>query len=137
MLDSSVSQTAEQFEKQLDFVLQFINHVNISEEEFQISIVTFSFEAKVEVNFNQSTDKESLRDLINKIAFRPGATYTNKGLNAALEVARQSERRKGMVTLTYAFLLTDGMSTKRQDTKIAAKALRNANVHVIAIGTLK
>jgi Mg-chelatase subunit ChlD len=137
VLDSSTSQTKDEFRQQLDFVLKFIDQVNISKEEFQIAIVTFSFEAKIEINFNHSTNKDNLRDAINKISFRPGATFTNKGLNAALNVARLSERRKGMVTLTYAFVLTDGMSTKRQDTRLAAKALRDHNVHVVAIGTLK
>ncbi|XP_060572980.1 collagen alpha-6(VI) chain-like [Ruditapes philippinarum] len=134
VLDSSTSQTKDEFRQQLDFVLKFIDQVNISKEEFQITIATFSFEAKIEIHFNQSTNKNNLLDAINKISFRPGATFTNKGLNAALTVARQSERRKGMVTLTYAFVLTDGMSTKRQDTRLAAKTLRDHNVHVVAIG---
>ena len=134
VLDSSASQSQEQFGKQLDFVLQFIDHVNISEAEFQIAIVTFSFEAKVEITFNQSTDKDNLRALINNVQFRPGPTFTDKGLETALDLARSSERREGMVTLTYVFVLTDGMSLNRADTRTAAEALRSANIHVIAIG---
>ncbi|XP_053382197.1 collagen alpha-6(VI) chain-like [Mercenaria mercenaria] len=134
VLDSSASQTSEQFEAQLDFVKKFIENVNISKEEFQIAVITYSTEARVDINFNQSNDKDTLYRLTEDIRFRPGATFTNKGLKVAMEVARKSERRKGMVTLTYAFVLTDGMSNKRTETRIAAKELRNADVHVVAIG---
>ncbi|XP_053381761.1 collagen alpha-6(VI) chain-like [Mercenaria mercenaria] len=134
VLDSSASQTKEQFDVQLDFVIKFVENVNISREEFQIAVITYSTEARVDINFYQSTDKDTLRRLIEDIRFRPGATFTNKGLKVAMNVARKSERRKGMVTLTYAFVLTDGMSNKRTETRVAAKELRNADVHVVAIG---
>ncbi|XP_053383095.1 von Willebrand factor A domain-containing protein 2-like [Mercenaria mercenaria] len=134
VLDSSVSQTEEQFSAQLDFVKIFVENVNISEEEFQVAVVTFSTEARVDIDFEQSSDKDTLYRLIDEIEFRPGVTFTNKGLKAAVEVARKSERRTGMVTLTYAFVLTDGMSTSRAETRIAAKELREFGVHVIAIG---
>jgi Mg-chelatase subunit ChlD len=103
-------------------------------EEFQIAVITFSSEAKIEITFNQSVNKHVLQSLIQNIRFRPGATFTNKGLKSAIEVARKSERRKGMVTLTYAFVLTDGMSNNRKETRIAARELRNAEVHVVVIG---
>ncbi|KAL4232050.1 hypothetical protein ACF0H5_009628 [Mactra antiquata] len=134
VLDSSASQTVDQFKRQLDFVKTFIDNVNISHTEFQISVITFSWNAHLEINFNQSESRDALKALIDKIPFRPGVTNTHKGLRMAMDVARKSERRKGMVTFSYIIVLTDGMSSKRSETKLAAKELKSTDLSVIAIG---
>ena len=134
VLDSSVSQTKEQFDKQLDFVKSFVMNVEISYEKFQIAVITFSTEANSEIQFYPYFSKEFLLNKIRGIKFRPGATFTNKGLKLAMEMSRDSERRQGMATLTYVFVLTDGMSNKRSETKIEASKLKNSGIKVIAIG---
>ncbi|XP_053382202.1 collagen alpha-6(VI) chain-like [Mercenaria mercenaria] len=134
ILDSSASQTRDQFQIQLDFVRKFVEQINISWEEFQIAVITFSTDARVDINFNPYINKDALLNMIKEIDYRPGATFTDKGLKEAMEVARRSERREGMVTLTYAFVLTDGMSNKRSETRLAAKNLKSSGIKVIAIG---
>lgn len=134
VLDSSASQTESQFQAQLDFVYEFANNVNISDEEFQIAVITFSTQARVEIEFGQYSNKEMLSQAIMDIKFRPGSTFTDKGLKTAMDLARESERREGMLTLTYAFVLTDGMSNNRKETRVAATRLKNTGVHVVAIG---
>ena len=112
----------------------FVKHVNISFEEFQIAVITFSTEARLEIDFNSNYDKESLLNMIGKITFRPGATFTNKALQLAMAMTRDSESREGMVSLTYVFVLTDGMSNKRSETKIEASSLKMYGIKIIAIG---
>lgn len=71
---------------------------------------------------------------IRKIEFRPGATYTHKGLKLAFDLASTvAERRPGMSTLSYTLVLTDGMSTNRKLTEDKASQLKRSS-QVIAIG---
>ncbi|KAH3813925.1 hypothetical protein DPMN_142398 [Dreissena polymorpha] len=60
VLDSSLSQTEEQFNKQLDFVARFVNAVNVSDTEFQFSVVTFSTNAVIELEFD-SLSKDAIK----------------------------------------------------------------------------
>lgn len=70
VLDSSVSQTAREFDKQLEFVNTFLDHVVIGLENFQVAVITYSFEAKVEMELGQYNDSEQMKAAVSNIAFR-------------------------------------------------------------------
>ena len=70
VLDSSVSQTAHEFNKQLDFINKFVDHVVLGIENFQIAVITYSFEAKVEIELGQYNDSVLLKDVVSNIQFR-------------------------------------------------------------------
>ncbi|KAH3850083.1 transmembrane cell adhesion receptor mua-3-like [Dreissena polymorpha] len=70
LLDSSVSQSPDQFTRQLNFVTQFIDHVIVGAENFQFAVVTFSFEAKVEIELAEFNNNVSLKEAVRNIPFR-------------------------------------------------------------------
>lgn len=80
VLDSSVSMTQEDFQKQLDFVANFSGRVPIGPRDFQISVVTFSSEAHLEFYLNQFSDNTSVIEAVRNITFKPGTTRTDLGL---------------------------------------------------------
>ncbi|XP_052248051.1 von Willebrand factor A domain-containing protein 2-like isoform X2 [Dreissena polymorpha] len=136
LLDSSVSQSRDQFIRQLDFVTQFIDHVVVGKENFQFAVVTFSFEAKVEIRLADFIDNVTLKEAVRNIPFRPGGTFTHKGLQTVSElVANYSSARPfNHSARRYVVLLTDGMSINRAETKRVAESLKQQIFKLIAIG---
>ncbi|KAK3583656.1 hypothetical protein CHS0354_021394 [Potamilus streckersoni] len=93
LLDSSISQTEENFKKQLDFVSNFTDHVLIGPNDTQVSIITFSFEAYLEFDVSRYNNNATLKAAIQSVQFKPGITRTDKALQKAKEVAENSEGR--------------------------------------------
>ena len=80
VLDSSVSMTEQEFNKQLEFVANFSSTVPLGPRDFQISVVTFSSHAHVEFYLNQYRDNTSIHDAIMNITYKRGITRTDEGL---------------------------------------------------------
>ncbi|XP_052784018.1 cartilage matrix protein-like [Mya arenaria] len=134
ILDSSLSQTQTEFQKQLDFVGKFVDNVDVGPTAFVLSIITYSSTAVVEIEFDDSNSKQSIKDQLMGVQFRPGVTNTNKGLDLARSLLSvRMERRPGMYTKKIAFVLTDGLSNDRTKTEASAKLLKG-EAHVVAIG---
>ncbi|XP_053375360.1 von Willebrand factor A domain-containing protein 2-like isoform X1 [Mercenaria mercenaria] len=136
VLDSSASQTKEEFGKQLDFINNFIDHIVLGEKNLQVGVITYSFEAVTEISIGQYNDNVTLKEAVSNIKYRPGATFTDKGLKAAKELFDSTSRNRpyGHFAKRYVFVLTDGMSTKRQATVKAAGNLKSSANKVLAIG---
>ncbi|KAK3587125.1 hypothetical protein CHS0354_006768 [Potamilus streckersoni] len=135
LLDSSVSQTEQNFMKQLDFLSNFTDHVLIGPNDTQISVITFSSEALVEFNLTIYDNEKSLKTAIKSIKFKPGITRTDKALQKAKEVAvrsRQTRRPNGKLARIFVFVITDGMSTYREKTKQEANNLKRFSPEGIA-----
>lgn len=94
VLDSSVSQTSTQFSKQLDFINNFIDHVVIGIENFQVAVITYSFNAKVEIELGKYNTNTSLKEAVGKISYRPGATYTDEGLKTARQLLLDTPNKR-------------------------------------------
>ncbi|WAR02513.1 SERR-like protein, partial [Mya arenaria] len=56
LLDSSISQTEDDFQKQLTFINRFVDHVVVDEKNFRVGVVTFSFEAHLEISLTDYGD---------------------------------------------------------------------------------
>lgn len=138
MLDSSVSQTKEEFEKQLDFVSRFIDHIVMGENYFKVGVVTYSSKAITEISLGEFNDNVTLKEAVANIKYRPGATFTDKGLEEAIKVFKEAptHRPYGHTAKRFAFVLTDGLSTNRIATAETAKKLKSVVNKVLAIGTL-
>ncbi|XP_052236621.1 collagen alpha-1(XII) chain-like isoform X3 [Dreissena polymorpha] len=136
LLDSSVSQSRDQFTRQLDFVNQFIDHVVVGTENFQFAVVTFSFAAKVEIRLAEFNDNATLKEAVRNISFRPGGTFTHKGLQTVSQLVANSSSARPFnhSARRYVVLLTDGMSINRAETKRVAKSLKQQIFKLIAIG---
>jgi uncharacterized protein YegL len=138
VLDSSISQTEEEFKKQLNFVNSFIDKIVIGDDNLRIAVITYSFEAKVEIQFGDYTDKELLKRAVDAIKYNPGATFTHKGLQEASKIFVSSfvKRKQIRQGRRFAFVLTDGMSNDRKKTIVAANQLKDIVETVVSIGNV-
>ncbi|XP_060605531.1 collagen alpha-3(VI) chain-like, partial [Ruditapes philippinarum] len=139
VLDSSVSMTRQEFNKQLEFVANFSSKVPIGPHDFQISVVTFSTNAHVEFYLNQYKDNVSLHDAIMKVKYKRGTTRTDKGLKAVrTEVFTAGHgigiRKNDTKVARFVYVLTDGMSINRADTRNEASELKKYVDTIAAIG---
>ncbi|KAL4223311.1 hypothetical protein ACF0H5_016782 [Mactra antiquata] len=136
VLDSSISQTKEQFMKQLEFINQFIDHIVIGDKNLQVGVVTYSFHAKIEIQIDQYKDNVTLKEAVSNIKYRPGATFTDKGLQAAIDVFNQAPAKRpyDKIAKRYVYVMTDGMSNNRKNTAQKANELKAVVNKVLAIG---
>ena len=71
VLDSSVSQTEEEFKKQLEFITKFVDDIEIGYEAFNVAVITYSLEAVVEIYPTSSMTNDALKvSVFNCIALR-------------------------------------------------------------------
>ena len=82
VLDSSVSMTEPQFNKQLEFVSNFTDEIELGHRDFQISVITYSFDAHIEFDLDQYNESVTLKEAIANITYKPGITNTHLGLEA-------------------------------------------------------
>lgn len=137
VVDTSASQSESDFKKQLEFIISFIDRTVIGEYDFQVALITFSFTAKIEFFLDQYKDNVTMKEAIRNVKYRPGATNTDKGLEAAMTVfnnVNTARGNNGTVAKRYVFVLTDGMSTNRWRTTEAAMQLKARVNKVVAIG---
>ncbi|XP_052797145.1 collagen alpha-5(VI) chain-like isoform X1 [Mya arenaria] len=136
LLDSSISMTAGDFRKQLDFINRFVDHVVVDEKNFRVSVVTFSSKAQLEISLTDYSDNVTLKKAVNSITYRPGGTFTHLGLEKIKQHVKDISPKRLFENTgkRYVFLLTDGMSSYRQSTLDAAAELRNFVTKILAIG---
>ncbi|KAK3587075.1 hypothetical protein CHS0354_014947 [Potamilus streckersoni] len=131
LVDSSLSEGKDNFNKQLDFIKEFVKSVYIGPTFVRVSVITFSSNARVEFKLTTYLENNTLLDAIDQIQYDPGVTNTGSALRAAREELLQGNRRN---VKKRVIILTDGMSSNRNDMKIQAKLLKDAGVHIVVIG---
>ncbi|KAK3611595.1 hypothetical protein CHS0354_018288 [Potamilus streckersoni] len=131
LVDSSVSQGKDNFSKQLDFIKEFVKSIYIGQTFFRVSVITFSFNARVEFNLTKYLDNYTLLDAIDRIHYNPGVTNTGRALRAAREEVFPSNRTD---VTKRVIILTDSMFSNKSDTIIQAKLLKDAGVTIVTIG---
>ncbi|XP_052800221.1 von Willebrand factor A domain-containing protein 2-like [Mya arenaria] len=136
LLDSSISQTEDDFQKQLTFINRFVDHVVVDEKNFRVGVVTFSFEAHLEISLTDYGDNVTLKEAVSNITYRPGGTLTHLGLEMVTQHVKDISPKRLFENTAkrYVFLLTDGMSIDRQRTLDAATELRKYVTKILAIG---
>ncbi|WAR18708.1 CO6A3-like protein [Mya arenaria] len=135
VLDSSASEGSINFQKQLDFVRDFVYQFNIGPSQVMVSVVTFSSSVHEQFPLNRYTNQKDLLAGIARITYNSGVTYTDKALQyVRLHSFLASKGARANAT-DLVILLTDGQSTHPTDTAREADLLKNrTNVKVVAIG---
>ncbi|WAQ99333.1 CO6A6-like protein, partial [Mya arenaria] len=126
LLDSSISMTAGDFRKQLDFINRFVDHVVVDEKNFRVSVVTFSSKAQLEISLTDYSDNVTLKKASRRNVYTSWVGEDQTACQRYIAEANTGKR--------YVFLLTDGMSSYRQSTLDAAAELRNFVTKILAIG---
>lgn len=99
-----------------------------------MGVEIFSDSAHVKINLNESAEKELLKSKISQINRLLGDTNTADALNKLRQVMFKPERGSRPGVKRVALILTDGASMDEAATQVAAKACRDANIQLFAIG---
>ncbi|KAL4229816.1 hypothetical protein ACF0H5_010208 [Mactra antiquata] len=130
VLDSSGSEGADNFFKQLMFISMLVNDFSFDGlYKTRVCVITFSTASYTEIYLNQFTDKHALISNITTIPYRNGETMTHLGLRRA-----KMEFENSTALNKIAIVLTDGHSTEPDYTYYQAHALQRAGVDMYAVG---
>ena len=131
VIDSSGSISPDDFETVKEFVLKFTNEFQIGPNRARFGVITFSNDARVNINLGEINAAFEFRKAVNQIQFQPGLTNTA----AAIELARQQFRQNGRQDTPHVLLVvTDGRSNDRDATLQAAANTRAHDIEVFTIG---
>ena len=131
VIDSSGSISPDDFETVKEFVLKFTSEFQIGPNRARFGVITFSNDARVNINLGEINAAFEFRKAVNQIQFQPGLTNTA----AAIELARQQFRQNGRQDTPHVLLVvTDGRSNDRDATLQAAANTRAHDIEVFTIG---
>ncbi|CAG2199898.1 unnamed protein product [Mytilus edulis] len=134
LIDSSGSVGKSNFQKQIDFVKDFVNRFSIGSTKNQFSVVTFATAVNNEFWLNKYMNKQGLVNALKNITYIEG--YTNTHL--ALDFVRQNSflsANGGRPNFgKIVIILTDGKSNNQSATKKAAGDLHLLRAQVISVG---
>ena len=131
LIDSSSSIWPPNFRKQLAFVADVIDDLDISTDVMRVGVVTFGDRAQVVLSLNGHMSKQDVRDVITQTSQVRGSTGTHHALAAMLEMLK-SEGEVGRATV--AILLMDGEADDRAAALAHAQLARENDVTLLAVG---
>ncbi|XP_033736270.1 collagen alpha-6(VI) chain-like isoform X1 [Pecten maximus] len=135
ILDASGSEGHTNFNKQLQFMGDFVKQFQIGPQNVQVGLVTFSTSAHNEFYFNTYHDQAGILNKLNNVHYSGGTTHTDAGLQysrlfhftSTYHGARRNAQK-------IAIVMTDGQSSSKSSTSRQAQYLRDMGVKVISIG---
>ncbi|KAK3099469.1 hypothetical protein FSP39_004945 [Pinctada imbricata] len=120
LVDTSMSTSNTWFEKQLDFIKNTINKLTLDDDKFNVSVISYSTDAFVDVDFNSYENKTDFMEKLGNITYQNGTTNLTKAFEEAKRVLTS---RKGAAQ--FVFLLTDGMPLNLSEAVNGITLLRN------------
>ncbi|XP_060064730.1 uncharacterized protein LOC132545077 [Ylistrum balloti] len=130
ILDGSTS-TEQVFNSSRQFAISFVEGLSIDSDDFRVAMITYSVDVYVEFEFNTHTNKSSLLAAMNNVSSRAGVSYLHTALRKAKEILI-SESSPGVQK--YVLVVSDGLSTRRQQAIRQSRLLRNYGVKVLCVG---
>lgn len=131
LIDGSESISPGDFEKMKEFMQRMVDQANIGDDEIQIGLLQFSSITKAEFRLNQYSLKADIHRAILNVQQMKDGTHTGKALNFTRPFFDSSRGGRPSVH-QYLIVITDGAS--QDNVAIPAKALRDRNIVVFAIG---
>lgn len=116
LLDASYSEGSTNFKKQLQFVENFVSQFNVGPDAAQFSVVTFATSVHNEFYLNAYSSSSALVSAIQKIPYRPGATYTDRALSFAEGTSFQPQHGGRADAEKIVIVMTDGQSSSHANT---------------------
>ena len=120
VVDSSYSTSLSWFQHQLDFVRSIVENITVADERFNVSVITYSHRAYVDIAFGSYDNKPDLLEKIGNISYKNGTTNIKSACDAASSVLKNESN-----IAQYVYLLTDGMPTNLSEAKEGVTELRN------------
>lgn len=113
------------------FMKRMVSQSNIGADEIQIGLLQFSSSPQEEFRLNQYFSNVDIQRAIENVQQIYHGTYTGKALDFTLPFFDSSRGGRPSVP-QYLIVITDGVA--RDDVAVPAKALRDRNVIIFAIG---
>ncbi|XP_052721546.1 uncharacterized protein LOC128192692 [Crassostrea angulata] len=133
-LDTSTSIGSQNFEREKQFVLAFVADMDIGPSDVQVSVGTFSDNARRYFALNSHPNLHDLQAAIKRMYYEFGQTQTHLAfLLAEMYVFTNVSGDRPSAT-NVMFVLTDGRSQNHTATVQGAQRLKNAGVKIYAIG---
>jgi collagen type VI alpha len=134
VLDASSSEGSTNFQKQINFVKDFVTKFRVGVSGTQFSVVTFSTSVKNEFWLRDNSYSYTLRNALSKITYAKGITNTHLALDFVRQNSFLSVNGGRPDAEQIVIVLTDGQSTDPAKTKVAAEDLHLAGAQVISVG---
>jgi len=133
-MDSSGSIGQENFQLQVAYIRKLVQEVNLDKDS-RLGVLRFSDNGEIIFNLNKYNSKVKYLNGLN-IMYKGGTTNTADALRMLREqmfTSNNGDRDENQGP-NIAIILTDGKSNDQDQTWRQATQLRNAGVHVIAVG---
>lgn len=134
ILDSSSSEGAANFQKQLDFVKNFTSNFDIGHDKTQFSITTFSSAVHHQFWLNQHLTSASLSSAISAIPYISGNTYTHEALEFVRLNSFKPQNGGRSDAEHVVIVLTDGQAQYTNNVTQQAALLHHSGVEVLSVG---
>ncbi|KAK3581063.1 hypothetical protein CHS0354_033849 [Potamilus streckersoni] len=134
LLDSSDTVGKDNFQKQLGFVKDFTNNMDIGSNKSQISAVTFSSGVYNQFYLNQYATKADINTAVDGIQFKGGRTHTADAIKFATDTSFNPLHGGRTQVPHVAILITNGASGSRDVVKLEAQRARDNGVTLYTIG---
>ena len=135
ILDSSTSVRAPNFQKMLDFIVEFVSAADIDSGNVRIGAVLYSTAVKIQFHLNEYHTKQDVIDAVKKIPYVYGSTNTYGGLNVMRTQMFTQQNGDRPSVANIAILITDGVSNINSfDTIPEAEKVRADNILLYGIG---
>ncbi|KAM9187606.1 collagen alpha-4(VI) chain-like [Dugong dugon] len=131
LIDGSESISSKDFEKMKGFLEKMVNISDIGPDKVQIGLLQFSTEPREEFTLSQYSSKVDILGGISVVQQMNDGTHMGKALNFTLPFFDSSRGGRPSVH-QYLIVITDGVT--KDSVTIPAKALRDRNINIFAIG---
>ncbi|XP_021347449.1 cartilage matrix protein-like isoform X2 [Mizuhopecten yessoensis] len=135
LLDKSTSlQTQTNFNKELVFVNDFLDEINIDSGSAQVAVMTFSDDPKVEFHLNRYNSKFGVKQGLLGVKYTYGNTYTDRAVKTLVDdvLTTRNGARPGVIKVVI--IVTDGKSTDPYALADQTARLHRQSATVFAIG---
>lgn len=133
VIDSSDSEGAENFKKEVDFVHDFAAQFSIGKNNVQFSVVTFSSAIRNEFFFNRYHSRRDVLQAISNIQYMGLGTNTSGALNFVRSESFLPTHGARTNSSKFVIVITDGRSDDPNATKHEASLL-HSKAEVISVG---
>lgn len=134
IVDSSADVGQDNFQKQIDFIKQTVNNMDIAPDKTQVSLVTFSSGVYNQFFLNQYQTKADVLSAIDRIPYIAGRTHTSDALKYVTQTSFSPLHGARNNVPHIGILITDGPSTNKELTKVQGQVAKDNNVVMYTVG---
>ncbi|XP_062851497.1 collagen alpha-4(VI) chain [Trichomycterus rosablanca] len=131
LIDGTDAVSGADFGKTKELIEFAVKKLPIKEDQVRLAVVQFGTDIKVEFGLNSLYDKDRMQKKIEAIDQMKGETSTGAALNKVRQVFEESSGGR-INTLQVLVVVTNSIS--KDDVTLPAKALRERNIDIYAIG---